>query len=677
MKRSIVAIIFALAGAQAIAQPAPPGSQNAQAIELAQKLGREASAEGLETIIKTGNWDLLARYVSAYGQGAIRHTPGEGYKVSTIPKDLEAIMLRYYADDEVGPRLWGLCGSSSGARCESRELFDRMLAEYRSGKPRNRGENLFSAMTRSGAPGVEEALTRWLTAPDAPKGQVLSSLMSELGQRKYGPAVPALSSILDAQPPGSPGNALFALASIQTEDSANALLSRLAVLKRAPQTPEVVKESRDIGMRLAQFPPAIPISYARLRAALPDEVREFATPWLAQRHDLAAVPDAISLLGDKATYPGAITALIGTGSPEVWKQARAAVEKYRNEGRMGDGEYRYASSTLDAKIADPAKYQAEQAAIKSEREFETHLTLLNRDLEEARKLRGSNPDGYVAAMREYLEAAGKLAAAYPDTFRAKNLERTTLSNLRIDLANVVRFRQRRPKQAIELYDIARAKGNAIAGFAIADTLQYDLRDNKAALAEYRKLVMPMPTPPPGAMQNEEIALSVWAQRWLAAQIAFLETGKKFSGALKPEDMAVVVLLMAGPGQNDTFDLMGSMKALSLSPQASADDRAEATRKLNALPTSSFALQASAILVPALADADSILAYLGRQDPAGFATACFFGFLEVSEANGAAAYLGITPARAGGRDPMREARTRFFKERRIDLVALKSAMRNRQ
>ncbi|HLX22496.1 MAG TPA: hypothetical protein VKR38_04035 [Usitatibacter sp.] len=672
MRRLLAMLLSTLACAGAAAQPAPPANSNAQAKELAQKLGREQSAEGLETIIKTRNWDLLAAYVVAFDQGGVRVYTQQGNKRVPIPKDIEAMMLRYYADDDVGPRLWGLCANFF--TCQSRELFDRMLAEHRSGKPRNRGENLGGAMLRSSAPGADAALTQWLGAPDAPTGQWLNSVVGNLGERKYAPAVPVLSSILDARPPGKPGNEAFALGSIQNQQAADALLSRLAVLKRAPPTTEVVNESRNIGMILSQFPATVAIPYARMRAALPEDTRTYAVTWLSKRNDLAAVPDAIVLLGDAATYPGAIHALVETGSLDVWKQARAAVEKAHNEGRMADPQYGYASTTLDEKIANPGKFAADKAAARNESEFQTHLNLLNRDLEEARKVKATSPDGYVSAMREYLDAAAKLAASYPDTFQAKNLEVNSLTALRIDLANFVRFRQKHPREAIEIYETARAKGSEIAGFGIADTLQYDMRDAKGALAEYRKLVKPVPTLPPGAMGNDNLVLQAWAQRWLAAQVALLESGRKFSGALKPEDMAIIVLLMAGPGQSDTFDLAPSMRALS--PQATVADRADVARKLNALPTSSFALQASAVLVSVLPDADSILAYLGREDPAGFATACFFAFLEVSEENGQAAYLGIAP-RSGARDPLREARARFLKERRIDLTELKRAMRNQR
>ena len=675
MKRPIAALLSTLACA-VLAQPAPAPGPNAQAIELAQKLGREANAEGLETIIKTRNWDLLQRYVSAYGQGAIRYVPGEGPKTNSVPKDLEAIMLRYYADDEVGPRLWGLCGSNSGARCESQELFDRMLAEYRSGKPRNRGDGLFAPIVRSGAPGAEAALTKWLTAPDAPKGQARNEVVMQLGLRKYAPAVPAISSLLNANPPGTPGNETFALRTIQSQEAAEALLSRLAALKRAPQTPEAVKEARSIGMELAQFPPTIAIPYARMRAGLPEEVRDYAPQWLSKRGDLAALPDVLVLVGQTPTFNSAFNAVANSDSPDVWKQARAAVEKGRKEGRLGEGEYKVAVSQLDEKIANPGKVLAQRAADKNDREFQTHMNLLNRDLQEARKLKASNPDSYVTAMREYLDAASKLAADYPDAFQAKNLEVNTLSNVRIDLANFVRFRQKHPREAIEIYESARAKGNELAGFAIADTLQYDMHDTKGAPAEYRKLVKPIPALPPGAMQDNSLAYRAWAQRWLAAQVAYLESGKKFSGVLKDEDMLVVAFLMGGPGQNDIFELAPLMRVFTR--EAAAPNSTEVARKVNALPTSAFALQASAMFVALLPDADSILAYLARQDPAGYASACYFGYLQLAEESGqpgSLAGMGMLPGVSLA--AMHEAKARFLKTRHIDLTEVRKLIRGRQ
>jgi len=675
MKRSIVAMAFALAGAQAMAQPAPPDSRNGQALELAQKLGNEQSAEGLETIVKTRNWDLLAAYVRGLTQAGMRLSEKPGYKPTTISREIEAIVLRYYDDDDAGPRLWRLCSTSnSWFRCQSRELFDRMLAEYRSGKARNRGEGLFDAIIRSAAPGADAALTRWITAPDAPKGEWLNSLISQLTARKYAPAVPAISAILDSQPPGKPGNTVFALGLIQTRESADALLSRLTVLKRAPVTPEIVAESKSIGMALAQFPPEVPISYAKLRAVLPDDVREFAATWLSKRQDLDAVPDALVLMGDKSTYPGAISALLATDSPEVWKQARAAAENYHKEGRMGDGEYGYCVSSLDPKIANPGKVAAERAAAKKGQEFQANLNLLNRDLEEGRKAKATNPDRYVAAMREYLDAAGKLAADYPDSFEAKNLERNSLSNMRIELGSFIRFRQKLPRDAIKVYETAREKGSEIAGFAIADTLQFDLHDTKGALAEYRKLVKTLPVYPPGSAEGDAAAMEAWGQRWLAAQIAWLESSKKFSGALKGEDMFIVAFLMVGPGPNDTFDLMPLMRAIS--PQAKPDDRADAVRKLNALPNSALALQASSLFIPLLPDADAMLAFLARQDPAGFATAAYFALIDVAEQNGAEGVAGLGVPLANT-DALRQAKARFIKEHRIDLAEVRKMARDRR
>ena len=132
-----------------------------------------------------------------------------------------------------------------------------------------------------------------------------------------------------------------------------------------------------------------------------------------------------------------------------------------------------------------------------------------------------------------------------------------------------------------------------------------------------------------------------------------------------------MFLMIGPGPNDTFELAPLMKAFS--GQSAASDRTDVARKLNALPTSGFSLQASALFIPLLPDANAILSYLARQDPAGYATATYFAFVDAAGENGQGAMFGIgVPGPSS--DQLRLAKLRFLKERHIDLTELKRAIR---
>ena len=141
-------------------------------------------------------------------------------------------------------------------------------------------------------------------------------------------------------------------------------------------------------------------------------------------------------------------------------------------------------------------------------------------------------------------------------------------------------------------------------------------------------------------------------------------------------MLVVAFLMMGPGQDDIFELAPLMRLFS--QETTAADRAEVARKVNALPTSAFALQASMMFVALLPDADSILAYLARQDPAGYASASYFAYLELAEESGqpgSLAGMGMLPGVSLA--AMREAKARFLRTRHIDLTEVRKLVRGRQ
>ncbi|MEP7261865.1 MAG: hypothetical protein ABI669_11710, partial [Usitatibacter sp.] len=648
MKRIMAVLAMTLSIITSAAAQAPATNSNAQAKELAQRLGRERNAEGLETILKTRNLDLLDAYMRGSNDTGSKRW-NEERKLNPIPADIEALMLRYYAEPVVGGRLVVLC--SNATACQTRELFDLMLADWRSKKAREFA--IKEAVLRSQAPGTSEALTRWLEAADAPTGDALNSTISELGQRKYAPAVPALAKALAKTNAGGPRtNATSALGQIGTADAAEALLVRLAVLKKAPVNEDNTREAIGIVGNLTQF--AVPVSYARVGPMLPESAPEYATYWLDKRKDLAAVPDVLLLLGDSKHYPRALDALVATDSPEVWKQARVAVEKAKQQGRMGDGQYRFASQRLDEKIANPAKHAAEQKALGLEREFSTHYGLLQKDLNDARRLKDPDPAAYVKAVREYAAAMIRLAASYPGLMSAQNAV-ASLGQQYLELGHFVRFRQKDTRGALELYAAAQARGAQLSGLAIADTYQFDLRDKQKALAEYRKLLEPAPVSPYG--RDEQAALKAWAQRWIAAQVANLETGKKFSGALSGEEVAVAQFLVGGPVQSG--DPFGLTSLYNLARGGGKPvDRAEIERRLSALPPSTFALLASISYASYLPDARSILAFLARHDPAGFATAIWFALLDMVDAKPEArgyAEAFAPGMSAGASDPLRVAR----------------------
>jgi hypothetical protein len=670
MRRNLAFACLLLAAATSMAQaPAPPSNTNTQAIELATRLGRERSAEGLETILRGKNVDLLSAYDRGFRETGMRLYTERGNKAAPMPADVEAVMLLYYTDPVVGGRLPGLC---VGTACQTRELFGLMLAELRTGKFRGSDYDLREAVLRSQASGAEAALTAWLDAADAPTGSMFNSVVQSLGLRKYGPAVPTLAARLARGDPAQSSAIEYALIRIETPAAIDALLARMAALK-VSQVPTAAQQLKSLADSLAQIGPEVPIPYDRFRAALPPDTRQYAITWLTKRKDLKAVPDAIALLGDRATFSNAVSALIATDSPEVWKQARAEVERLKKEGKVEDYLYRSGSTSLDAKIADPAKHMAEKAAIDRGREYESHRSLLARDRAAAMKLRAAEPEGYVTGMKDYLKSAEKLAGEYagvPTTVGAKG----EMANDYLELAHWVRFKSKRPKEAIELYEGAQRNGSPLGLFGAGDTLQFDLRDPQGALAEYRKIPAAS-NPSTYRGGGEDDMMAEWGRKWLVAQEAWLTKGQRFSGPIGERDLGPVTMfayVAGGGGPDDVFGLgpLGQMMARAAGGQKV--DRDEVKRALDKLPPSGFVLIRTMGLISLMPDSTSILEYLARHDPAGFASASYFGLVEFAlnspDPRQARAFApGMDPK--AGRDPLREAKARFVKERRVDLAPI--------
>src|SRR5205823_3818774 len=65
------------------------------------------------------------------------------------------------------------------------------------------------------------------------------------------------------------------------------------------------------------------------------------------------------------------------------------------------------------------------------------------------------------------------------------------------------------------------------------------------------------------------------------------------------------------------------------------DRAQVAKVLQGLPTSAFAQAYGTPLLGYLPDARSILAFLRRQDPAGYASACVFAVVDSADREGLA------------------------------------------
>lgn len=270
-------------------------------------------------------------------------------------------------------------------------------------------------------------------------------------------------------------------------------------------------------------------------------------------------------------------------------------------------------------------------------------------IEQAERLRNSEPKGYLDAMQSALgeaEQTSELGMGW------------------LQLGNFARFRLRDPRRALELYGRSERAGSGFAIFAQGDTWQFDLRDKQRAIAEYRRNLEKLPEDAfPGHTGESFVA---WGRSWLTSQIAYLENGRTFTGAIGRNDIAGVgILTMFGampPGKDDD---------LGLFPGGELDPK-DIPRRLADLPPSGWTLMRAASVLGGMPDAKGILAFLARNDPAGYASACFFGLVDLT-ARQQAQEGGMVGRAANsmfaGSRALQDAKAQFLRERKITLLPL--------
>jgi len=147
------------AAAFALVVAAAAFAQNAseEARKLAQRLGRERNVEGLQAIVDARNRELLEWYERGWRDASQRE---QGVPA---PEAIEAIIVKNYRDPVVGAALRTLV-SANWTPYRSRELFDLMFEEWRSGKERPTTYPIREAIFRTSLMGIEPPVLAWLAA---------------------------------------------------------------------------------------------------------------------------------------------------------------------------------------------------------------------------------------------------------------------------------------------------------------------------------------------------------------------------------------------------------------------------------------------------------------------------------------------------------------------------------
>lgn len=570
---------------------------------LARDIGRDERLDGYRAILAANDVGLLRRAV-----GAARDNRGHERELS---RPLEDLIVEHYGSPLMRAALLGLVGPNIEAgervpRYHTRALFDLLYADLKMGIE---SSSIASDIIATDQPGIEGPLLEVLPQLGAAAS---NELVMFFGERRYAPATAALVALY-ATPYEEETNGLLdhisqALLRIGTPEAREAVMARLQQLKtsthkRAPAEISVL-------LRSLAGTPASNLPWARVRAALPDQLtREQQTGFanlVMARKETAAAKELVRcciVLGGR----DAAQALLALGGPDEWRAALVELRKAPPDDVYA-GVVRIQIEMLEQAIADPAKEMAATQAREREASYQALLKPQRARFDKLRKLRESEPERYVAELEAWITSMEALNAQYPDVQAARG-QVTAVADWRRSLIAHIRTVLKQPDRAIALTAKgARAASRPVDVFAaellIADIYRFDKRDAKQAVAHYRAASQALES---AKLAPGTLGLDVpMTQNWLAAEIAYLETGKTLKGEISRKDLA-------GMGGGIMF-FMGTPDA-TVSEALSRHDAAALGPALEALPPSLFNLQyaQAALALPPKA----AVKFLVRNDPSGY------------------------------------------------------------
>lgn len=542
--------------------------------EDAARIGREANVQGLRALVAQRSPGLLFTATGSWNFGGSR----------VLPEPLEALVVEHYADPMAQRPLVtlvakGLENHERFPKYRSRRLFDLLYADLKAGK-----DTLHYAIRiiATDQP-VDPDLTALLPVLDP---AAANEIVMFLGKRRYAPALPALQALQariphDRDVNGMLGRVNWAFLQIGTPGAMQALYARLGALGRSKDE-RAGYEVAGILMSIEQQPAGSPPDYAELRAALPADLP--ASAWdplvrlIEKRKEKRAIPDLQLAILRSPQPERAVDALLAVGGPEDWRAARVPPERAA------------ARKKLDVALADPAQFVArreererQEAGYRVQAEFGREKSALE-------PLRRTEPRRYAAEMRAILDRQDAQGARSPEFWREYLL-----------LAAFVRFELRQPDEAIATYQRAEQlqKGQPfnLAAISIADLYRFDKRDAARAVQHYRRAMASLPS----SSSGEAAMIYAGIKRWLEQEIAYLERGRRFSGAFSRADMAAAQIWL----------MLGAVQASGDSPPD--------PRSLSRLPPSQLQLGRALPLMLEL-EPKEMLAFFDKHDPAGYLTA---------------------------------------------------------
>jgi hypothetical protein len=649
--------------------------QHPARIYAAHELGRQRSLAGLQFLVDRREVDLLLAYADEYGR------KGRGEPLSP---GVEELLISHYGDPQIGLPLLRLLGVEAYYYRE-RRLFDLMYAELAAGQPRlcspsqpcrdgapsptaEERSRLAYNITRTLLPGIEAPLLELLPRLSLEEQLIFFGFFAKRG---YAPAVPHIVQVLLTQAGEGGAEAetihfrlVKALGQIATQEAVDALLASLQKhlpLKQAsrPRPAEIILNE------LYLLPPSLYLDWQAVKQAFPQPLDEKDFPGyfglVGNRKICQETPALLEYIasGPAEATRRSVEVLVGFGDAALCAEAKIALEKRPQAGGMEEGRYRYLQSALqECRATTPVSTRVEKPADPLAYYRVPHSWLKQ------------EPEAFVAAQRVYLAELEKLP---PATKHGGVSEVNTAG-----LGDILRFRLRQPEQAIQEYQ--RLSGgekelSLAALIKIADTFRYDLRDQAHALDYYRQaLARAQQLGKDSASPLESLLRSggEWRRAWLEHEIAYLESGRRFSGSLAKQHLGLfggawlnglIGSIVLPPARLGYIDPAMMQDDELLQPTKVYQERAAVL--LPGLPPGTPVLLSALPYLAGLDDPEKILAYLNERDPAGFLSANFFGFIVTAEEAGGRQARKLEQI-GGGQEAMKTAATAFLQRHGIQI-----------
>lgn len=631
---AVLCFVFCIAAQSALCAPVPADTAarldasepTNDALLKARELGTgEGSVEGLQSLIKQRQPKLIEFYGQFLG----------GWSYSKLSPGIEALITQNMNDPVIGPALLRL---TLKAKYQTTKLFE--LLDARIARAPAPDWVALSAISRTDLPEIEPEVLK--LAERFPASQFDKNSVEVLrffGERKYAPAVPFLRAVIQGRKPSDSAaiSVAEALVKIGTPLATTAVIDRLEWLARQPSGAQGVQnEINTIMYALSNMTETAPLDFPRLKKTLsgkmPQASRRYLLEIAQKRKELEAVPDFLNALVEEpqsAISNPAFKALLGYDSIDVWRKTRAEIEHLYRAKEISDVYHASALRTLDERLKEPEKYLAESRQASRDKVFYERQAQIDSQKPGLQTLKASDPEKYVVAQQQYLEKLGKLSKEYEGLGATVGLQ-SRIANDYFLLGSFVRFKMKQPAKAVPLFE--HAPDSLMAQIAAADTMRFGLRDSASAIRYYEKALAAMKDD--RMTGNSDLGMTAWMRVWIDHEIAYLKTGKTFTGRLAEDDLAGFIFFslfgaaaMQGADVELSPDSMALAQSVYQGKTVSLDARNKLAKEIEKLPASHFSLFSSMAAATMLPNATVMLHYLGKHDPAGYLTASLLGTID--------------------------------------------------